>query len=303
MRWRKLGLLYAPDGTSDWVASHAAVPTPLRLSDDIVRLYVAHADRQNISRQGYVDVALSDPTRPLRVAQAPLLDIGPRGSFDDNGIHACSALWHGDQLRLYYLGYQLQPEVPYTLISGLATAPHPDGPFEKAPKPILPPTPDERFFRTAPFVLHENGRWRMWYIGGDAWVQSGAKRLPLYSLRHIELEDGLTWNAASTECMTPRGPDEIGFGRPFIVRVGDTYRMWYSVRSTAGYRLGYATSPDGLVWTRRDAEVGIEPSSSGWDSEMICFAAVLRHGSRWFMYYNGNGYGRTGVGVAVSDDD
>jgi hypothetical protein len=150
--------------------------------------------------------------------------------------------------------------------------------------------------------MRDGDRWRMWYIGGDGWTedQSG-KKLPCYSMRHVESSDGLSWNGPSGECLVPEGPEEIGFGRPFVVREAMGYCMWYSIRSRAGYKIGYAESADGLHWERRDEAAGIEPSAAGWDSEMICFAAIVPARDGWVMFYNGNGYGRTGVGVAISD--
>jgi hypothetical protein len=79
--------------------------------------------------------------------------------------------------------------------------------------------------------------------------------------------------------------------------------MWHSIRRANGYELGYATSPDGLAWTRRDDEVGIGLSKTGWDSEMICYFAIVVTDSDWLMFFNGNGYGRTGLGVAKLDAD
>jgi hypothetical protein len=75
--------------------------------------------------------------------------------------------------------------------------------------------------------------------------------------------------------------------------------MWYSIRShSRPYRIGYAESGDGLQWERRDDEAGIEASASGWDSEMICYAAVIDVNGRRLMFYNGNRHGATGFGVA-----
>jgi predicted GH43/DUF377 family glycosyl hydrolase len=302
MQWRKLGLLYGPRGERDWALSHAMPPTPLLLSDDVVRLYVAHADENTVGRVGYLDVALADPARVLALAEQPVLDIGEPGTFDDNGVSPCCMVPCGGTLRMYYAGIQLQRKIPYTLFIGLATAAHPDGPFTRVSgAPILDRVDGEMFFRTAPFVMQDGGLWRMWYIAGSGWVQGNEKELPHYSLHHIVSDDGVTWSGRGTECLAPREPDEIGFGRPFIIRQGVQYRMWYSIRTIAGYRLGYATSPDGLRWTRRDDEVGIGLSQAGWDSEMLCFAAVVAHRGRWLMFYNGNGNGRTGVGVAVSE--
>jgi hypothetical protein len=75
--------------------------------------------------------------------------------------------------------------------------------------------------------------------------------------------------------------------------------MWYSIRShSRPYRIGYAESADGLCWERRDHEAGIEASASGWDSEMICYAAVIDVNGRRLLFYNGNRHGATGFGVA-----
>ena len=214
------------------------------------------------------------------------------------------SLSFGGEFRLYYFGFQLQTKIPYTIFAGLATSQSIDGPFRRSSQtPILDRMDGQRYLRSAPFVMRDGDRWRMWYVCGNEWLREGEKILPRYTLRHIESGDGIYWPGPGTECLVPRPPDEIGFGRPFVVRDGALYRMWYSIRGAGEYRLGYATSPDGLEWERRDEEVGIERAQIGWDSEMICYSAVLRTKQQWIMFYNGNGYGRTGVGVAVSDDD
>ena len=305
MRWRKLGLLYAPDGRSEWARTHAMIPTPLWLSGDVLRLYVSHLDEHSVGRIGYVDLRASDPTRPLAVAERPVLDIGSPGTFDDNGVVPCCMIRDTAGLRLYYSGFQKQTKIPYTIFSSVATGDASGAAFARASAaPLLDRTESELFFRAAPFVLHEDGRWRMWYIGGGGWTDDGkGKLLPRYSLRHTQSQDGLDWRDPSVECLTPNGPDEIGFGRPFILRQTSGYRMWYSIRKRNGYGLGYAESADGLGWVRKDEAAGIACSDKGWDSEMICYTAVVPADGKWLMFYNGNGYGRTGVGVAVADPD
>jgi hypothetical protein len=76
--------------------------------------------------------------------------------------------------------------------------------------------------------------------------------------------------------------------------------MWYASRGAA-YRIGYAESADGLQWERKDGEAGLSVSAEGWDSEMIAYPCVFDHRGRRYMMYNGNGYGRTGIGLAVLD--
>jgi hypothetical protein len=103
-------------------------------------------------------------------------------------------------------------------------------------------------------------------------------------------------------CIDYGSDDEYAIARPCVVKTGDGYRMWYSYRGDA-YRIGYAESADGLEWERKDAEAGIDVSSEGWDSEMIEYPFVFEFGDDLFMLYNGNGYGATGIGLAVLDSD
>ena len=304
MRWRKLGLLYMPDGKQWWARSHAMAASPLWISEDVLRLYVSHVDENTVGRVGYIDVGAADPTRVIAKAENPILDVGEPGAFDDNGVVCTCVVPVEGQLRMYYGGFQLQTKIPYTMFSGMAVSETIDGPFHRIARgPILDRVEGEFFFRTAPFVLQENGRWRMWYIGGDSWIKAEKKTFPSYSMRYVESDDGIFWSARSVECLALNRPDEIGLGRPFVVRDGALYHMWYSIRKISGYRVGYATSLDGLQWTRRDDEAGIDRSDSGWDSEMICYTAIVPVKDNWLMFYNGNGYGQSGVGVAQLDAD
>jgi hypothetical protein len=84
-----------------------------------------------------------------------------------------------------------------------------------------------------------------------------------------------------------------------VIRSPDRYRMFYSAGTeTEGYRLAYAESEDGIVWQRKDEEIGIDVASNGWDSEMQCYPSVVSAGERTFLFYNGNNYGKDGFGYA-----
>jgi hypothetical protein len=81
------------------------------------------------------------------------------------------------------------------------------------------------------------------------------------------------------------------------VRAGDWYRMWYACRGAA-YRIGYAESEDGIRWAagRRGRERRLRIRV---DSKMIAYPCVLDHVGHRYMLYNGNGHGKTGIGLAV----
>jgi len=136
----------------------------------------------------------------------------------------------------------------------------------------------------------------MWYTSGIRWETRSGELRHYYHIKYAESADGIEWQRNGRVAIDLAG-EEYAIGRPWVVRDADRYRMWYSYRG-ASYRLGYAESVDGLTWERRDAEVGIDVGPGAWDSEMIAYGAVIdAHGARW-LFYNGNGYGRTGLGLA-----
>lgn len=301
MRWTKLGRVFAPDGASAWMTSHAYVPTPYALDEDTIRVYVAFLDPDRVGRVGFVDVATADPVRVLRVSERPALDVGAVGTFDEHGVTPSTVVADGRALRLYYFGWQRAPEVPYLLFAGLATSEDGGETFARVSRaPVLPPVDRERVCRSAPSVVRQHSRWRAWYVAGDAWTEVDGRLVPTYEIRGVSSEDGIRWEDGGRTAVALATDDEIGLGRPFV-RVGDSgFRMWYSIRSRSrSYRIGFASSTDGVSWTRRDDDAGIDVSARGWDSEMVCFGAVVPTPHGTYLFYNGNRYGETGFGVAV----
>jgi hypothetical protein len=302
MKWEKLGVIFNANGRSEWMNSHAYLPTAYQMGEGCIRVFLAFRDAAQVGRLGWIDVAASDPTRILAVAERPALDVGRSGAFDDNGVTPLAVLTDGARLRLYYAGWQLTPRARYLLFTGLAFSDDGGDSFVRHQEtPILDRTPDEFIVRTGAHVMHDpdSGIWKIWYAAGSNLVETHGKQVPTYRMGYLESRDGLVWPGKSVTVLDPQGPDEYGFGRPHIRKIGGLYEMWYSVRShSKGYRIGYATSEDGVSWRRRDDECGLDRSASGWDSEMTCFASIIQNEFGTFMFYNGNGFGLTGVGVA-----
>jgi len=297
--WQKTGLVYAPAGDRTWARSYAHLPTADVLEGARIRVYIASLDEHRRGRIGYVDVAADRPSEPLAVSPDPVLDIGEPGTFDDSGVNPSCIVNTARGKHLFYIGWQRTERVPYMLFAGLAIAGD-DGIFRKVSRtPILDRTTDEPFLRSATSVLIDNESFRAWYVSATGWTTVDGAPYPEYVIRYAESDDGMHWRAYRHICIGLEDASEFGIGRPWVVRDGDLYRMWYSVRSrTAPYRIGYAESQDGLSWRRMDTRAGIVRSETGWDSEMICYPCVVRAEERWHMFYNGNRHGATGFGHA-----
>jgi len=305
MSWKKLGLVKAPARANTWQHSHAYTPTPIRLNDEIFRIFVSFLDKKKVGRVGFVDVSAQDPTTILNISETPSLDIGEPGAFDDNGVTPVSVVRDGDDLRLYYIGWQLCEQVRYMLFVGLAASTDNGETFSRIQKvPILERSQDEMIVRTAANVMCDQDLWRMWYIAGSETILVNGKVTPTYSMKYAESKNGIDWPSEGKLIMSPQGSDEYGFGRPYVLNNDAGFEMWYSIRShTRGYHIGYATSSNGIDWARKDDIATLEASTDGWDSEMIAFGGICDSPDHRFIFYNGNGFGRDGFGVAewISD--
>jgi hypothetical protein len=115
-------------------------------------------------------------------------------------------------------------------------------------------------------------------------------------MRYAESDDGLTWHADGRVAVDFAGPGEYAMGRPCVTRDDDRYTMWFCVRGDT-YRLACAESADGLLWQRR--EPVLQPAPEGWESRMQAYPVVVSAGGRRHLLYNGDDYGRTGIGYAT----
>jgi predicted GH43/DUF377 family glycosyl hydrolase len=301
MKWTKMGRIYAPDGRRAWARKYAFPPIPLVVSPEVIRVFASFCDDDMVGRVGFVDVRADDPGEVLRVSERPVLDIGTPGAFDENGVLPTSILEVDGALYLYYVGYQLGMKVRYYQFQGLAVSRDGGESFARAQRvPVIDRSDAELLNRTSAFVRRRGRMFQMWYVAGSEWTVVDGKSLPMYNIRYVESADGIHWPADGRVCIDYEDPDEHAFGKPFVIEHAGRHHMFYSIRTRSkGYRIGYAESADGERWRRNDAEVGIDVSATGWDSEMVEYASVVEHDGRVIMFYNGNNLGETGFGWAV----
>ncbi len=302
MKWEKKGLIYCPSSKCGWKQQFAMLPTPLLIEDDCLRIYLGFCDKNNVGRIGFVDVRPDNPMDIINISEKPVLDIGRKGCFDDNGVVPISILKKKNELYLYYIGFQLGVQIPYFMFGGVAISRDNGKSFERYSQcPILDRRNDEIYARCGINVIYDEGKYKMWYIGTnkEGWTMSSGKLKPLYIMKYTESYDGLNWNEKSIQCMEYKNTDEHGFGRPYVWKEKQLYRMLYSIRTySRGYYIGYAESNDGVRWNRKDELAGIDLGENDWDDTNLSYPYLYKWKERTYMFYNGNGCGKTGFGYA-----
>jgi predicted GH43/DUF377 family glycosyl hydrolase len=270
---------------------------------DCHRVYFAGRDTKNRSHIGYFDIKLGKTSRILQVCESALVAPGPAGTFDDSGCNTPWVVNHSGKKYLYYTGWSLGVTVPFYLFVGLAISDDGGQTFDKVSQtPILDRNEIDPYLAASSCVIIDKGIWKMWYVSGTRWEIVNGRARYCSHIKYSTSSDGIHWNRNGRVCIDHRYPAEHIIGRPCVLKKNGIYEMWYSCRGE-NYRVGYATSNDGLTWQRKDEEAGIGVSEKGWDSEMICYPYVFEHSGTMYMLYNGNGYGKTGIGLATMATD
>lgn len=293
--WAKQGLIIEPSKTLWWNQSHGMLPTVQHLRGNEYKVFYSGRDKDNVSHIGYSVVKIEgDKIREKYKMASPILSPGERGCFDDNGVTPSSVLDN----KLYYIGWNSGTTTTrMSLIMGMATEER--GSYSRVSRaPLMPRTDKEPFgVCTAPYVMKHQGMYHMWYVSGNGWIN---KDLPKYDIKYAVSPDGYCWNRDGIVSL-PLEKGETALARPCVIKSGDIFEMFFSYKDPAiGYRIGYATSKDGIRF-KRDlySPYCLSVSDSGWDSEMVEYSLVFEHKGCRFMLYNGNQYGAKGIGYAV----
>ncbi|UFN49840.1 hypothetical protein LPC08_04125 [Roseomonas sp. OT10] len=114
-----------------------------------------------------------------------------------------------------------------------------------------------------PSVLHEGGRYRLWFTNADSRQRTG--------IAYAESANGLTWRIWKKASAPDRvmdlvlappadGWDAPGIETANVLRTPEGgYRLYYSgnhrPQGSITYAIGMAESPDGITWTRRSQPV------------------------------------------------
>ncbi|MDD4969920.1 MAG: hypothetical protein PHT07_10880 [Paludibacter sp.] len=301
MEWIKKGLIFNLDGESYWAKNTVLTPTPLLISDKIIRIYASFRDEIGRGRIGYIDVDAENPSIILKVSSKPVLDLGKEGTFDDNGMLLGDLLRDGDQIKMYYIGFQLVNNVKFLAYSGLAISYDNGESFKRyQDTPIMDRTQNAIYIRAIHSIMKENDIYKIWYSVGNGWEIIDEKPYPQYDIRYTESKDGIHFDDnTGIHCIGVQG-NEYRIGRPRVIKNHELYEMRYTFDTKdKEYISGYAISENGIDWIRKDESAGLFKSDNGWDSEMLCYPVEIETNFGKYIFYSGNGMGFTGVGYAV----
>lgn len=302
-RWIKLGHIYQPEqkGRHEKLLTHAANPLPVHLDGNIYRVFYNGRDHRNRSSVGAVDIDIAH-CKVIHTHHAPFFEYGPTASFFADGVSIGNCYKVGDIRYMSFMGWRNPVGEHWRGVIGrLIVTPELTLEFTDN-EPLMDSNPIDPLSLSYPWIYSSNEGFDMWYGSTLTWDAGNGEML--HVIHHASSLDGDHWRRHG--CVVPF---ELGraqaFSRPTVVADGHGgLDMWFSYRGGGGepYRIGYAHSVDGRAWTLMLEQAGISVSDGGWDSAMIEYPYVFDHDGRRYMLYNGNGYGKSGFGMAVLDN-
>ena len=298
MKWEKIGRIFAPQFRSchPKLATHASYPLALKIAKGLYRVFHCSRDEMNRSSVAAFDFDLR-ARRVLSVHHNPLVEYGPPESFYSEGISIGGLYSVNQRIFMLFMGWhrptgghwrgeigRLSVGLDYTL-------------SVDEEEPLIGLNEEDPISVSYPTVIGDvvNG-YQMWYGSTITWDAGNGEML--HVIKHATSNNGFDWQRHGLAI-----PFELGtaqaFSKPTVVVAKNGLHMWYSFRGVGrGYRIGYAFSENGQIWHPRYTDIGIDVSPAGWDSEMIEYPFVFEDEGELFMMYNGNGYGKTGIGLA-----
>jgi hypothetical protein len=144
-------------------------------------------------------------------------------------------------------------------------------------------------------VMREGETYRMWL----SWR-------PKQSVALVESQDGIHWSEPPRIVLGPRPETgwEDDINRPVVIKRDNTYLMWYTGQAGGHSWIGYATSPDGLLWRRMSLKPVLS-SDRPWEKVAVMCPDVIWDGQLkvFRMWYSGGEQNEPdAIGYATSPD-
>jgi predicted GH43/DUF377 family glycosyl hydrolase len=148
-------------------------------------------------------------------------------------------------------------------------------------------------FVFSPSVLFDSATsvFKMWYGGGDGiWGSDGDWS---GCIGYATSSDGINWDKWEKNPVLDVGLegewDDYVVAMPYVLLIDSTYHMWYGgAADQSTIQIGYATSPDGINWTKYHDNPVLKTGLAGsWEETWVYFPSVIFDGLIFKMWYSG----------------
>ena len=219
-----------------------------------------------------------------------VIPLGKKDDFDNTCIESPSVIFDGKLYHMWYAGYNGKKwNIHYaTSEDGISWD-------KRGPVSILGVNGVlNDYYEYDPSVIYDGTTFHMWYVGFNG-VSTG--------IHYATSNDGLNWKKLGDVLETGNinETDYVRVHTPSVIFDGTTYHMWYTGSDAKNNRIHYATSEDGLNWTKHGVVIPLGNVGDS-DDEHTREPFVIYDNNIFKMWYNGQNYSKDKLHFATSKD-
>ena len=294
-------LLIIPSGDVWWTEMAVGPSYFQHIGDNQIEAYLTGRDKEGVSRigKGYLQIERNGEISVKYIEREPIFNIGEEGCFDESGVSYPWIIIEGNSTYMYYVGWVKGGVNGFQNFLGLAVREEGHNNFKRVKKvPILDRSDQEPYGTGSCCVTRESEGWRMIYTSFLEWegerkrTDTHPNRQPSYNLKTAYSEDLINWRR-DYQAILPFKENEHIQGKPVLTQDRNNSKTLFFSSRGDHYRISCAIGPDIKKLTRMP---DLDFEYSEWISETQEYAFPLEVGDSTYLFFNGNGYGRTGLG-------
>ena len=276
--------------------SHMSNPTPFYLGRAKLRIFFSSRNEQNKSSVCFFDVDM----RRLEIINSEvniLLNINNHENcFFSDGVSLGNIFNKENKYFLSFMGWDLSDKKPWKGTVGVAEIdPYKPSILCLPEVPTIDTLNGSDSSLSYPTIKVIGDELYIWY--GNTVKKNAGNGEMLHTIHLSVLKEGNVVRHKG-QVIDYLINESQAFSRPSIIEHHGMLNMFYSVRGAdSNYQINRSISSDGLLWKKADFHMvgAADPA----ESDMQCYPYVTCLEDDIYLFYNGNNYGRSGIGLAV----
>lgn len=294
--WVRVGWIEPPIGLGEWCASHLSLPFCIPQNATEYRVFFSSRDSDQRSHVGWVDVVFnSDHSFKTSFGTSPVVCPGNAGTFDEHGVSGSYFEIVDKRLRVWNFGWQRLQGKAWSNAIGLAEISIYDAESTAENTLIIKSNEFEQHGLAYPYIISQNSIRHLFYGAFDLYGVPSLNEPYSFISKRAEIGDDFRLSDRSPMIAHLNG--KSAQSRPCIIRDGSGYRAWVSVKGDK-YEICSAYSLDLRNWYWSDEGYDLRPNGLNEESQEVCYSHVVDFMDSRLMFYNGDGFGKSGIGIA-----
>lgn len=286
--WLKKGSILKRSKSNNLLKYHLGPATIYKVEGNIIKFFISCRNKKNHSFILYVKYDLKLKKYIVKKIYSP----NKKSNFEKNGASYPVLFNEKNYKYLFFVGWSFNKKNNFN--NHLLVNKNKELKFNNLHS--------KKVFKTSMigsgsnYILKIKKTYYMWFTSFEKIEKKKFNLKYRYIIKLAKSNDLKNWKINPTKCINFKNQNEIAISKPSIIFKNRKFHMWYCYRGKY-YKIGYATSKNGIDWIRKDKKIRIIGKKYNWDNQSMCYPSVsYLDNNKLIMIYSGNNYGKDGIG-------